>query len=57
MRRVGVRLFVPEWATLDVAALVITLGSAAALFGLRWGMIRTLLLAAGSGLAYRMLAA
>ena len=57
VRRVGVRLFVPEWATLDVAALVITLGSAAALFGLRWGMIRTLLLAAGSGLAYRMLAA
>ena len=57
VRRAGVRLFVPDWATLDVVALLITLGAALALFGARWGMIRTLLLAAGAGLAYRMFAA
>jgi chromate transporter len=55
VRRAGVRLFVPEWSTLDVPALLITLGAAAALFGAKWGMMRTLLLAAGAGLAYRML--
>jgi chromate transporter len=40
--RAGVRLLVPEWATLDVAALLITIGSFASLFVLKWGMIRTL---------------
>jgi chromate transporter len=55
VRRAGVRLFVPEWGTLDVVALLISLGAATALFVGKWGMIRTLLLAAGAGLAYRML--
>jgi chromate transporter len=52
MRTAGVRILVPEWATLDVAALLITIASFGSLFVLRWGMIRTLLLAAAAGLAH-----
>jgi chromate transporter len=52
VRMAGIRLLVPEWSTLDVAALLITIGSFAALFMLKWGMFRTLLLAAAAGLAY-----
>jgi chromate transporter len=52
VRTTGVRLLVPEWATIDPAALLITLGSFASLFLLKWGLIRTLLLAAGAGLLY-----
>jgi chromate transporter len=51
-RTAGVRLLVPDWATLDVAALLITIGSFVALFVLKWGMLRTLALAAAAGLAY-----
>jgi chromate transporter len=56
VRTAGMRLLVPEWATLDGAAFLITAGSFVALFALRWGMIRTLLLAAAAGLAYGWLA-
>jgi chromate transporter len=52
VRAAGLRLLVPDLATLDVVALLITIGSFAALFLLKWGMIRTLLLAAAAGLAY-----
>jgi chromate transporter len=52
VRAYGARLLVPEWATLDPAALVITVGSFASLFLLKWGMARTLLLAAVAGLLY-----
>jgi chromate transporter len=52
VRAAGLRLLVPDLATLDVAALLITIGSFGALFLLRWGMIPTLLLAAAAGLAY-----
>jgi chromate transporter len=52
VRAYGLRLLVPEWASIDPAALLITLGSFASLFLLKWGMIRTLLLAAGAGLLY-----
>jgi chromate transporter len=52
VRAAGLRLLVPDLATLNVAALLITIGSFGALFLLRWGMIRTLLLAAAAGLAY-----
>jgi chromate transporter len=52
VRAARLRLLVPDWATLDVIALLITIGSFGALFLLRWGMIRTLLLAAALGLAY-----
>ncbi|HEV2148727.1 MAG TPA: chromate efflux transporter [Longimicrobiaceae bacterium] len=49
------RLLVPEWDTLDPAALLIAAGAFAALFLLRWGMIRTLLAAAAAGLLYSWL--
>jgi chromate transporter len=52
VRGAGVRLLVPEWATLDAAALLITIGAFVALFVLKWGMLRTLALAAAAGLAY-----
>jgi chromate transporter len=51
-RAAGARLLVPEWGTLDVAALLITAGAFVALFVLRLGMVRTLLLAAAAGMAY-----
>jgi chromate transporter len=54
VRTAGVRLLVPRWPTLDVAALVITLGAFVALFRLKWGIIRTLLLAALVGLLYHL---
>jgi chromate transporter len=50
------RLLVPDRATLDVAALAITIGAFVALFLLRWGMIRTLLAAAVAGAGYYVLA-
>jgi chromate transporter len=46
------RLLVPEWRSLDPAALLITAGAFAALFLLRWGMLRTLGAAALAGLLY-----
>jgi chromate transporter len=45
-----VRLLIPELRTLDVAALLITIGAFLALFRLRLGIVWTLLLAAGAGL-------
>jgi chromate transporter len=51
-RAAGVRLLVPEWATLDAAALLITIGAFVALFVLKWGILRTLALAAAAGLAH-----
>jgi chromate transporter len=52
VRAAGLRLLVPDLATLNVVALLITIGSFGALFLLKWGMMRTLLLAAAVGLAY-----
>jgi len=51
----GARFLVPDWSTLDPAALAITAGASAALFWAQWGMARTLLLGGGVGLAYRLL--
>lgn len=56
VRTAGMRLLVPEWATVDPAALLITIGSFVSLFLLNWGLIRTLLLAATAGLVYGWLA-
>jgi chromate transporter len=52
VRAAGMRLLVPEWTTVDPAALLVTVGSFASLFLLKWGLIRTLLLAAAAGLLY-----
>ena len=56
VRAGGIRMLVPNWATLDLAALAITIGAFVALFGLKWGMIRTLLAAAVAGVLVGYLA-
>jgi chromate transporter len=54
-RRVGpLRLYVPEWVTLDVAAFVLSVISFVALFRFKLGMLPTLVLSAGLGLLYRL---
>ena len=52
----GARLYVPEWTTLDPAALGIAVLAAVALFRLRWGMVRVLALSAAAGAAWFLLA-
>ncbi|MEQ1550372.1 chromate efflux transporter [Sphingorhabdus sp.] len=47
----------PAWETLDVKALGIGLGAMLMLFGLKWGIIRTLVICAAAGLALGTLAA
>jgi chromate transporter len=51
----ALRLYVPEWATLNIAALVLTVVSFVALFRLKLGMLPTLGLSAGLGVIYRLL--
>jgi chromate transporter len=51
-----VRVLVPDWSTLDAAALGITAGAFAALFVLRWGMLPTLGAAALAGALYTFIA-
>ncbi len=54
-RQLGpLRLYAPEWATLDVAALVLSVVSFVALFRFKLGMLPTLALSAGLGLVYRL---
>ena len=48
------RLYVPEWDTLDVAALMLTVISFLALFRFKLGMLPTLALSAALGLVYRL---
>ncbi len=48
------RLYIPEWRTLDVAALVLSLISFLALFRFKLGMLLTLALSAGLGLVYQL---
>ncbi len=49
-----IRLYMPEWATLDAAALVLTVISFVLLFRLKLGMLPTLAVSAGLGLLYRL---
>lgn len=51
----GMQLLVPEWGTLDIAALAIAVGAFVALFHFRWSMIPTLAGSAGVGLLYHLL--
>ena len=51
-----VRLLVPDWRTLDPAALVIALAAFAAMFRYKAGMIPTLAVSAAAGLAYFLMA-
>jgi chromate transporter len=50
-----IRLQVPEWSTLDVAAAVIAIGAAVAIFRLRWPTLAVLALAAGAGAIWYLL--
>jgi chromate transporter len=51
----GMRLLVPEWATIDWAAFVLAVGAFVALFRFKLGMIPTLLVSALLGLVYYLL--
>ena len=53
----GMRLSVPLWHTLDIAALVIAVLAILAVFRLKWGMISTLAGSAALGMIYYLLLA
>ncbi|HEX9944955.1 MAG TPA: chromate efflux transporter [Thermoanaerobaculia bacterium] len=48
-RRMGVRLLVPDWSTMDPGAVVIAVGAFFALFRWKLGMLKTLALSAAAG--------
>lgn len=50
--RMGVRLLQPDLSTANLGAALIAAGAFFALFKLRWGMIRTLVVAAGIGIVW-----
>jgi chromate transporter len=52
VRRMGVRLLVPVWSTLDPAALVIAAFAFLALFRWKLGMLKTLAASAAAGLLW-----
>ena len=52
VRRLGVRLQVPVWSTLDPAALVIAAFAFLALFRWKLGMLKTLAASAAAGLLW-----
>jgi chromate transporter len=52
----GARLFLPDWKTIDVGALVSTVAALIAIFRFRAGMIPTLLASAFIGLFWRWVA-
>jgi chromate transporter len=54
VRVAGLRFLIPEWATLDPAALGILIGAAVALFWMRLGLMPTLALSTGAGMLYRL---
>ncbi len=49
------RLLIPDFSTLDIAALAIAIGASIALFKLKWSMLQVLAAAALAGMAYYML--
>ncbi len=53
----SLRLLLPDWATLDVMALLIAVAAFVALFRFKTGMIPTLVVSAGVGLIYRLVIA
>ncbi|HVS16150.1 MAG TPA: chromate efflux transporter [Thermoanaerobaculia bacterium] len=54
VERGWLRLFVPVWRSVEWGAVVIAAGAFVALFGLRWGMLRTLAASVGAGLAWTL---
>ena len=51
-----IRLLIPDWQTLDVAALLIAVVAFVGLFRWQWSMVRTLGISAVAGIAYYLLA-
>jgi chromate transporter len=49
-----VRIEAPEWASLDPASAVLAVAAAVLLFGLRWGLGRTLAACAAAGFAWKL---
>ena len=56
VRRMGARLLVPDWSTLDPAALVLAAGAFLALFRFKLGMMKTLAFSAAAGLVWYLIA-
>jgi chromate transporter len=54
-RGLGLRVLVPDWATLNPASLLIAVGAAVAIFRFKAGMLPVLAGAAACGIAYRLL--
>jgi chromate transporter len=52
--RFGVRLLIPDWATIDVVALSIAAAALVAMFRFKVGMLPTLAASAAAGLLYRL---
>jgi chromate transporter len=53
--RMGVRLLQPDLSTANPGAALIAAGAFVALFKLRWGMIRTLIVAAAIGIVWHFM--
>jgi chromate transporter len=51
----GVHVLLPTWSTLEVPAVVLSIGAFVALFRLKWGMLPTLGASAAAGMLYRLL--
>ena len=54
-RWMGMRLLVPDWSTMDWAAVVLSAGAFLALFRFKIGMMKTLAACAAAGLVYHLL--
>jgi chromate transporter len=53
VRALGLRILVPEWTTIQVPALVLSIGAFLAIFRLRMGMASTLAACTAAGVLYR----
>jgi len=48
----GIRLLLPDWDTLDLAALIIGLIAALVYFVLKWDMLKTIFISVVGGIVY-----
>lgn len=55
IHRSGIRLLIPDWSSIDPIGLIIAAGAALLLLKLKWGMLRTLALAAAIGILHSRL--
>jgi chromate transporter len=50
----GIRLYIAEWDTLNIASLILAVGALVAMFRFKVGMIPTLIISAALGMIYRL---